>query len=766
MARIRVYIVHAPRRLRIRVDYSAVIGQTISHYKILEKLGEGGMGIVYKAEDLRLQRLVALKFLPAKALGSADAKARFFREARAAAALNHPNICTVYEIDEVDGQTFIAMAYLEGRELTAVIGEGPLDVERLIDFGIQMAEGLEEAHSNGTVHRDIKPANVMVTTKGRPVVMDFGLAQLTSAASKLTREGTTVGTSAYMSPEQTLGDKTDHRTDIWALGVVLYEMATGRLPFEGLYEQAILYSILHEQPDAITDLRTGVPVELERIVNKCLAKKAEERYETIGHLAADLRALRQSGESRPARRSSSAVKELRPSIVILPFQNRGRDEEEEYFSDGVTEDVITALGKLKGLRVIPRASAFHFKGKRPQLHEIVEALDVGHVLEGSIRRAGDRVRITVELVDAVEGDQIWTERYDRVLEDIFDVQDEIAQAIASQLKIELISKQRLVEKPTSNEEAYQLYLRGRHLIYRLTGDSMQKGLDLVKQARQLDPDFVQAYAAESFGYMGLTILGWTAPGEALKQGKSLAVKAIEMDDSLAEAHLYYGMAVMWADWDWPGAEAALRRAVDLNPESPDARSWLAELLVLTGRLDEALSEARRACELDPLSVEANRSVALVQLYRRDYEACVDSCRLVLDLDAQYPLSYGYLGFAQCFAGSVDAALETLRKACDSLAYDPLLHAWFGYVLGRAGKHDEARKILAGLRARGEKGLPSSWLIASVDVGLGENDEALGAYEDSVEGHEGVACYTGFPMFDPIRDDPRFHALRRRMNLEK
>ena len=724
------------------------------------------MGIVYKAEDLRLQRLVALKFLPAKALGSEDAKARFFREARAAAALHHPNICTVYEIDEADGQTFIAMAYLEGRELTAVIGEGPLDVDRLIDFGIQMAEGLEEAHNNGTVHRDIKPANVMVTTKSRPVVMDFGLAQLTSAASKLTREGTTVGTSAYMSPEQTLGDKTDHRTDIWALGVVLYEMATGRLPFEGLYEQAILYSILHEQPDAITGLRTGIPVELERIVNKCLAKKAEERYETTGHLAADLRALRQSGESRPARRSSSAVKEVRPSIVILPFQNRGRDEEDEYFSDGVTEDVITALGKLKGLRVIPRASAFHFKGKRPQLHEIVDALDVSHVLEGSIRRAGDRVRITVELVDAVEGDQIWTERYDRVLEDIFDVQDEIAQAIASQLKIELISKQRLVEKPTSNEEAYQLYLRGRHLIYRLTGESMQKGLDLVKQARELDPAFVQAYAVESFGYLVLTVLGWLSPDEALKQAKSLALRAIEMNDGLAEAHMHYGLAAMFSDWDWPAAEAALRQAIALSPEDPNARSLLAELLIPVGRFDEALAEAQRACELDPLSVEANRKVAMVQLYRRDYAACVDSCRRVLDLDAQHTLAHGYIGLSQCLAGSVDDALETLRKACDSLAYDPLLHAWFGYVLGRAGKPDEARKILAGLRARGEKGLPSSWLIASVDVGLGENDEALGAYEDAVEGREGLAIYTGLPMFDPIRDDPRFHALRRRMNLEK
>ncbi len=262
------------------------------------------------------------------------------------------------------------------------------------------------------------------------------------------------------------------------------------------------------------------------------------------------------------------MKEVRPSIVILPFQNRGRNEEDEYFSDGVTEDVITALGKLKGLRVIPRASAFHFKGKRPQLHEIVEALHVGHVLEGSIRRAGDRVRITVELVDAREGDQIWTERYDRVLEDIFDVQDEIAQAIASQLKIELISKQRLVEKPTSNEEAYQLCLRGRHLIYRMTGESMEKGLRLVKQARQLDPAFVQAYAEESIGSTGLTVLGWTAPDETLKQAKSLALRAIEMDDSLAEAHFSYGLAVIFADWDWPRGGGRPAQSSGSEPGKP------------------------------------------------------------------------------------------------------------------------------------------------------------------------------------------------------
>ena len=413
------------------VQLGVVIGSTISHYKILSKLGEGGMGVVYKAIDTKLQRPVALKFLPSNSLGNEEAKARFLREARAAAALQHPNICTVHEIDEVDGRTFIAMAYLEGEELTKRIEKGPLSVERLLDIAIQVARGLQEAHSKGVVHRDIKPANIMLTTTGQAVLMDFGLAQVAAEASKLTREGTTVGTSAYMSPEQTSGEKVDHRTDIWALGVVHYEMATGQVPFQGHYEQAILYSILHEAPKPITALRTGVPPDLERITNKCLAKRAEERYQTVSDLLADLSALKRSTESGAGTRPSSGSKDTRPSIAVLPFENRSRGDEDEYFSDGISEDITSALGKVERLRVAPRSMAFQFKGKRPTPREVGAALNVGHVLEGSVRRSGARVRINVELIAIDEGYQVWSERYDRVMEDIFEIQDEISQAIGS-----------------------------------------------------------------------------------------------------------------------------------------------------------------------------------------------------------------------------------------------------------------------------------------------------------------------------------------------
>ena len=561
-----------------------------------------------KPKTSKLQRPVALKFLPSNLLGDEEAKARFLREARAAAALQHPNICTIHEIDEVGGHTFIVMVYLEGEELRKHIEKGPLSLDRLLDIAIQVARGLQEAHSKGVVHRDIKPANIMNTTTGQAVLMDFGLAQIASSASKLTREGTTVGTSAYMSPEQTTGEKTDHRTDIWALGVVLYEMATGQAPFQGHYEQAILYSILHEAPEPITALRTGIPPELERIANKCLAKRADERYQTVSDLLADLGALKRNRKSSEGKRQSSGTRDARPSIAVLPFENRSRDEDDEYFSDGVTEDIISALGKVEGLRVTPRASAFRFKGESTAVRQVAEKLNVGCVLTGTIRRAGSRLRITVELIDAAEDTQMWSERYDRVLEDIFDIQDEISQAIVNQLKRKLVGA---VASPgatrrTADFEAYRLYLQGRHNVVKLSESGMRQGLSCFQRALATDSNYPEPHAGLAEAYALLGILGYARPADVMVKAKAEAVRALEMDETTADAHVSLGLVRRWYDWDFAGAEKSYRRAVELNPDDPIPRVYLGELLGGTGRSAEGVAELRTAVQLDPLSPFVNQ----------------------------------------------------------------------------------------------------------------------------------------------------------------
>jgi serine/threonine-protein kinase len=741
-----------------------VIGSTISHYRITEKLGEGGMGVVYKAEDLTLGRTVALKFLPSHAARSDEAKARFLREARAAAALDHPNICTVHEVGEADEQPFIAMAYIDGVELANEIENGPLEANRLIDIAAQVSQGLQEAHDRGVVHRDIKPANIMVTPRGQAVLMDFGLAQLDSAASKLTREGTTLGTSAYMSPEQTEGGIVDHRTDIWALGVVMYEMATGELPFRGHYEQAVLYSILNEPPEPMANVRAGTSEQLERVVNKCLEKRSQKRYQAVAHVLRDLRSISGNAELG-AKRQLSGKKDARPSVAVLPFENRSRDEGDEYLSDGITEDIINALTKVQEVRVAARSSAFHFKGKNAPLEEVAEKLRVGSVVEGTVRRAGDRLRITAQLVDASEGYQVWSERYDRVMEDIFDVQDEISLAIVDQLKVKLIGERRLVERPTESDEAYQLYLQGRLLTYRHTGESIRKGLGLLQRATKLDPHFVQAHAVESFAYLLLTAMGWMPAKEGFEKAKSIAAKTMEMNDCIGEVQMYYGLTLMVWDRDWARAEDALRQAVKISPEDPHAHSWLAELFIHTQRFPEALVEARRAYDIDPLSGETNRKVASCELCLRQYDNCIRSCRRLLDIDEQNLIGHWCLGLALVMADRADEALQAFREACDTLGYDPLVQSGLGYVLGRNGQHDEAREIVDEFRIRKERGLPFSSFIGLVFLGLGENDAALDAFEDAIAQREGIVTYLlASPLSDAIRSEERFDSLMERLNL--
>ena len=745
-----------------------MIDKTISHYIILEKIGEGGMGVVYKAQDLKLQRLVALKFLPSNLLGDEEAKARFLREARAAAALQHPNICTIHEIDEADGYTFIVMAYLEGEELRKHIEKGPLSLERLLDIAIQVARGLQEAHGKGVVHRDIKPANIMDTTTGQAVLMDFGLAQIASAASKLTREGTTVGTSAYMSPEQTSGEKTDHRTDIWALGVVLYEMATGQTPFQGHYEQAILYSILHEAPEPITALRTGIPPELERIANKCLAKRADERYQTVSDLLADLGALKRSRESSEGKRQSSGTRDARPSIAVLPFENRSRDEDDEYFSDGVTEDIISALGKVEGLRVTPRASAFRFKGENTAVRQVAEKLNVGCVLTGTIRRAGSRLRITVELIDAAEDTQMWSERYDRVLEDIFDIQDEISQAIVNQLKRKLVGA---VASPgatrrTADFEAYRLYLQGRHNVVKLSESGIRQGLSCFERALATDSNYPEPHAGLADAYALLGILGYARPADVMVKAKEEAVRALEMDETTADAHASLGVVRHWYDWDFAGAEQSYRRAAELNPADPIPRVYLGVLLGETGRPAEGVAELRAAVQLDPLSPFVNRILCSLLVYARDFEAALEQGRKTLDIDPTYFSVRWEMATAWYFLGRPDEALRTMEAAVSLAPKDPITLGFLGMCQAVAGRQEEALRTIDKLKdLRAERYCAAS-PIAWVYTQLGDFNQGFQWLDTAFEERDGLLVILKQSPWasESFRQDPRYQELLRRIGF--
>ena len=741
-----------------------MIGQIISHYEITEKLGEGGMGVVYKARDLRLDRPVALKFLPPHLLGNEEVRKRFEREAKAAAALQHPNICPVYEIDEVDGRMFIAMAFLEGEELTKRIEEGPLSMERLLDIAIQVGRGLQEAHSKGVVHRDIKPANIMDTTSGQAVLMDFGLAQLASSSSKLTQDGTTIGTSAYMSPEQTTGEKTDHRTDIWALGVVLYEMAAGQAPFQGYYEQAILYSILHEAPEPITALRTGIPPELERIANKCLAKRADERYQTVSDLLADLNALKRRAESAAGRRPSSGTIDARPSIAVLPFENRGRGDEDEYFSDGISEDITSALGQVERLQVAPRSMAFQFKGKRPTPREVGAALNVGHVLEGSVRRSGNRVRINVELIAIEEGYQVWSERYDRVMEDIFEIQDEISQAIVENLRVRLAGREKelLAKRYTENLQAYNLCLRGRYYWYRRSLEGFQRAIGFYEQALGEDPGYALAHSGLADCH---TLLGFYGPVPAkasMPRAEAAALKALQIDADLAAAHASMGAVHALYHWDWKGADRELRRAIELDPSYAVGHLWHGILaLTPTGRLDEALAAWQRAAELDPVTPVVNMGPALILILQRQYDRAIEEIGKLFELDPSFHWAHYCLGSVYLQKRDYEKAITALEQ----MNLPPWRDGHLGYAYAVAGQPEKARILIGELQSGSQPEHQVPYHLAMIYFGLEETDKAFEWLDKACEQRSPQLFWIKtLPELDSVRSDPRFQAILRRMNL--
>ena len=797
-----------------------VIGQTISHYKILSELGRGGMGVVYKAEDTKLERPVALKFLAPHALEDPEHKARFVREAKAAARLDHQNICPVYEIDEVDGQIFLAMAFLEGQTLKDKIAERPLKLDEVLDIAIQTAQGLKAAHQKKIVHRDIKPANLMLTGEGQVKIMDFGLAQL-AEGSKLTQDQTILGTPAYMSPEQARRERTGRRTDVWSLGVVIYEMVTGRLPFEGERQEAVLYAIAQEDPEPITALRAGLPMDLEWIVGKALAKAADERYQHVEEMIVDLRSLAEklkSGKSTvvsaaaaQAAADAGTAKEDRasraapvrkvllgvaavavvavalligrrsveapdapvptappPSVAVMPFINSSGDPDFEYFSDGMTDELINALGKIKGLRVVGRSSVFRFKGQQYDVGDVGDRLQVGALLEGTVRKAGDRLRITAQLINAADGFELWSDRFDSEMKDVFDVQDEICRAMVGALEAELLDdpSQRIVSRSTENPKAYELYLRGWHHLHKLAPAEVEKSRPYFEEALRADPSYPLAHVGLGWHHAMSVVMGLAVPRDLGKADAEIR-KALQIDDSAALAHAIMGHVKIW-QWEWQAAELSLRRAIDLEPGLAQAHHSYALLLHSVNGIERAIEEARRAVELDPLNPLYRWRLSSELLYAGLYEEAFQEAEAILEADERSFPAYWTLGSVYLRTDRPEEAVEALERGRELAGGEPIMEVMLATAYAAAGRQPEARRILASLVERRKEFYASAWLIGLVHLALGEDDRALEWFETAYRERDPrlpeIRWARSYKGYERLADDPRYHDLLRRMNV--
>jgi serine/threonine-protein kinase len=794
-----------------------VISQVSPHYEILEKLSEGAGGEVYLAKDIRLGRLVSLNLLPSSYGYDPELRARFLKDASAAASLRSPNIVTIYDMGEQDGRIFIVMEHVQGELLSDKLKRGPLSSREATEVALQAADALDLAHSRDVIHGDIKSANLIITEGGLLKIHGFGLSGAASQR-RANEEGddrtaelgqdTVVDfiplEAAYMSPEQTLGHGIDYRSDIFSLGVVMYEMVAGRLPFEGQSAAEVIEKVIHQEAPTLTRVNNTIPPELGRIVRKCMEKERDRRYQSARELVIDLKNMKRdtgSGQARagaPASRATTALRKKGTapgrrsrkkvtSLAVLPLENASMDVNADYLSDGITESIINSLSQLPRLRVMARSTVFRYKRAYsqknntddsqgdPSLKRGSPALDpqsagaelgVDAVLTGRVLLRSDNLIISTELVSVEDGSHLWGQQYNRKLSDIFAIQEGIAREIAENLRLRLTGeeKKRLKKRYTDNTEAYQLYLKGRYYWNRRTGEGLKKGIEHFKLAIEADPLYALAYAGLADCY---TMMCWhtmVPAKDVFTTAKAAAMRALDLDEKLAEAHASRG-AVSETIWDWDSAEAQYRRALELNPNYATAHQWYAEYLAHTGRFDEAFREMNKARELDPLSSIINTELGWIHYAAREYDRAIEQYRSVIDLDPDFALAHWRLGEAFKQTGMYEEAIGEIQEAVRLSGRSPRMMARLGHAYAIAGRKQEALEALHELNEVSEQQYVSPYEIAIIYAGLGEKELVFEWLERAYEDRSSWLTFLKVePSFDKLHSDPRFVDLVKRVGL--